>query len=162
MATAAREVTRFRLPSRIRAKTATANTIPARLGLADRIANLPGVHVVEQEHGSLPCGVDVFLSEPDTRRKRRPALLFCSMSATAIEVHGLDNWDRYQVLARGWGRLDGRGVQLFMPRDEDEMEQCWAILLRAYQSSIHASAAAAPERFAWFDRLPSYSRTSLQ
>jgi len=162
MATAADELTRFNLPVRIRTGKANADSIAARLALADRIADLAGT-ITEDHDATLPCSVDVYLRAPlISIRKRVPDLLLCNIGSDGVRVHGLDDWDRHQVVVRGWGRLLRDGVLLFMPRDTEELEVCWSLLLRAYRSLTDCSAKARPARTMWDGDLPRFSRTTLQ
>ena len=162
MATPAREISRFILPVRARTRQAAENPISARLALADRIADLAEIETAEHDPDGGSRKVDVFIRQPATSiRKQRPPMLLCRIGNDGIVAFGLSNADRHQVLSRGWGRLHRDGVQLFLPRDENELEMTWTILLRAYQSLTETSAAAVPLRVAWFDDLPSFSRTNL-
>ncbi len=164
MATAAGELFRFHLPTRIRTKQAPVDNISPRLELADRIAGLPGIQTVEDNSATLPCCVDVYLGAPAVSlRKQRPAMLLCRISHDGVAVHGLSDRDRHQVLSRGWGWLKENRVVLFLPRDSEDLEVCWEIVQHAYYSLIEFSRQARPVRIAtWPNGLPRVSRTSLQ
>lgn len=162
MATPAREISRFILPVRARTRQAAENHISARLGLADRIADLPDIETRDHDLNGGSRLVDVFVRQPTKSiRKQRPPALLCRIGHDGVVAFGLSNADRHQVLSRGWGKLHQDGVLLFLPRDDDELETTWSILLRAYRSLTDTSAAAFPMRAAWFDDLPSFSRTNL-
>ena len=163
MATAANDIPRFTLPTRIRLKKATAEDLAIRLQLAERIAGLPRTRIADQG-GTLPCTVDVYLTAPAKgEHKRVPDLGLCTINGTGIRVRGLRDRDRHQVVMHGWGRLQHDGeVLLFMPRDADELDVCWKILTRAYSRLIEYSQTARPVRIAWRSNLPSFSRTTLQ
>lgn len=156
------ETSRFILPARVRTGQAQNDSISARLALADRIADLPGIETTELDRDGRTWSVDVFVRLPVySIRKQRPPMLLCRIGADGIVAFGLSNPDRHQVLSRGWGRLHSDGVMLFLPRDEGELDMTWNILFRAYESLTNSSAAAVPVRAAWFDELPSFSRTNL-
>ena len=89
-------------------------------------------------------------------------MLFCSNGSDGIFVHGLTDWDRHQVGLRGWGRLKGHGVLLHLPRDSDELEVCWNLLRRAYESLRADLARLGPTRPVWPYDMPRFSRTALQ
>lgn len=162
MSTAARDVSRFILPVRVQARQARDDSLAARLALADRIADLPGIHATDHDPNGGSWSVDVFVTQgAPSIRKQRPAKLLCRIGHDGIVAFGLSNADRHQVLSRGWGRPHGDGVMLFLPRDEDELEMAWDILFRAYETMMCESAAAIPVRTAWFDGMPSFSRTNL-
>ena len=164
MAVLARDISRSRLPARIRVKSAPDDSIASRLALADRIAQLPGIETVEDRWDSTLRSVDVFLRrQPVSLRKQWPPTRLCSISVKGISVYGLSDPDRHQVLSRGWGRLAQDGVLMFLPRDEAELDVCWDVLQRAYHSLIQASAQTAPVRtIVWGGNLPRFSRTTLQ
>jgi hypothetical protein len=162
MATAAHDLTRLTLPTRIRAKKAGPDGLSARLELADRIAALPGVST-EDHDATVPRSVDVFLrARGESSRKQWPEVLLCTINSDGIWIYGLDDGDRHQILLRRWGRLQASGVLLFLPRDDEELEVCWMILQRAYRRLDQFSTQARPGRAAWKGDLPRFSRTSLQ
>jgi hypothetical protein len=157
------EAGRLQLPARIRARSAPEDGFSSRLTLADRIAELPDIHTIERSLDTLPCSADVFLCKlAPSGRKQRPAVLLCSISRDGIAVHGLGDWDRYQVLCNGWGKLHRDRVLIFLPRDERELEVCWHILQSAYRLLSEASAVAPPQRMTSPWDLPRFSRTPLQ
>ena len=163
MAIPALESTHFQLPVRIRSKMASADVLAARLALAERISELPDIVAVEDTGGTVPCPVTVYLRTPRTSiRKQRPQTLFCCIDRDGIGVHGLSDWDRHQVLSRGWGKLSGDSVHLHFPRDTNELVVCWDVLQRAYHSLIQSSAQSPRKRtVAWAGDLPRFSRTTL-
>ncbi|NIV18695.1 MAG: hypothetical protein GWN47_09895 [Woeseiaceae bacterium] len=162
MAMPTRDISRFILPVRVRTRQAVENHISVRLALAGRMADLPEIETADHDPDGVSRSVDVFVRGPvRSIRKQRPPALLCRIAHDGIVVFGLGNSDRHQVLSRGWGRLHRDGVLLFLPRGEDELETTWSILLRAYRSLTDTSAAAVPVRTAWFDDLPSFSRTNL-
>ena len=157
------KLNRLRLPARVRTLQSPDNNIPVRLALADRIADLPGIQAADHDPADDWKNVDVLLLPRVTaRRKQRQPLLLCNIRADGIVVQGLINRHRHQVLSRGWGRLRENSVLLYLPRDEEELEIVWSILRCAYDSVMVVSAGASPVRAAWFDGLPSFSRTNLQ
>ena len=163
MATPAYAISPSILPDRARMRQASDNTIAIRLALAERIAGLPMTKAVD--HG--PIGdwthVDVVVS-PEGRsfRKQPDPVLLCSIGTNGIVVHGLTDQSRHRVLSRGWGRLHGSNTLLFLPRDVEELDTVWSLLLSAYNQLISTAAAAVSVRPARTVRLPSFSRTSLQ
>lgn len=162
MATAARDLTRLRLPNRIQTKPAGPDSLSARLQLADRIADLPGVRA-EDHDATLPCSVEVFLSKAaDPSRRRDPDILLCTISNEGIWVYGLDDWDRHQILLHRWGKLRSSGVLLYLPRDGDELEICWLILQRAHRRLADLSNRNRSLQAPGNGDLPRFSRTSLQ
>jgi hypothetical protein len=164
MAEPALESTQFHLPVRIRSRRASAADLDIRLALAEHLSDLPELTAAEAADTTVPWSVDMYLQTPAASPcERRPASLFCSVRHDGIGVHGLSDRDRYQVLARGWGRLARDSVILYMPRDVGELEVCWEILQRAYRSLIQSSVRNSPmRRSAWSDNLPRFSRTTLQ
>ena len=158
-----RDVDHLILPIRSRTTQAHDSNILAKLSLADRIADLPGVCVVDHEPDSGERHVDVFLATHATalRKQRRPTML-CVIDATGIVVHALTDADRYQAVSRRWGRLHGQEIYLFMPRDNEELEVVWQILLRSYSALVNAKPFEPTSRPAIFDELPRFSRTNLQ
>jgi len=156
MATPATKQPRLRLPTRIRTKPEQeARPAPHRT-LAERIAGLPGIEVVRQDDAGLLLDVAVYVLDGKTAEAR----LLCNLQNHGITVHGLDDWDRHQVVLRGWGRLTRDCVLLFTPRDDGEVDVCWDILKRAGHRLSHSSAVRTRRVSAW--GLPSYSRTTLQ
>ena len=133
-------LTRFKLPTRIRSAVGTADEFGARLLLADRVAALPGVTVVDNKCNNGSLFVRLLLA-PNCMRNFEAAvgLSFAEISRDGIFVCGLRSWDRHQVLSRGWGKLQNRNMLIFLPRDERELEVCWSILGRAFD---HLTAEA--------------------
>ena len=163
MATPAFVISQSILPDRARLRQASSNDLAVRLKLAERIASLSDVRVFDHDPNGDWTNVDVVVT-PQSRsfRKEPEPVLLCSIAADGIVVHGLNDASRHRVLSRGWGRLHGSNTLLFMPRDEDELETVWSLLLSAHQFLINASAAAVSVHVARRARLPSFSRTSLQ
>ena len=118
---------------------------------------------VEEPAATLPCRVDVFLQGPCTSVRRKPeSFLLCTIGREGIAIYNLGEWDRHQVLRGGWGRLHRDHVQMFLPRNNEELEVCWGILQRAYRclSEVSAQGRAVRRTSPW--DLPRFSRTSLQ
>jgi hypothetical protein len=163
VATPAQAIGRIHLPARIRAKTTPETGFSSRLALADRIAELPDIQTVENGADTLPCCVDVYLCKQSwSARKQQAPPLLCSISKEGVAIRGLSNWDKHRVLCGGWGRLERDHVIAFLPRDEMELEVCWSILQRAYDSLSAASVGAPLMRPASVLDLPRFSRTTLQ
>lgn len=163
MAMAAQDLKHYHLPSRIRARKASTDGFACRLALAERIAALPGIQTVEEATGTLPCRVDVYLQAPSTSiRRQHDAQLLCTIGRDGIEVHGLREWHRHQVLRGGWGKLGRDHVLIFMPRDDEELDVCWAVLQCAHQCLLDISAMGPLVRKALSWELPRFSRTALQ
>jgi len=163
MATPARELRRYRLPARIRSKMAPDGGISFRLALADRIADLPGIQVVDDYTDTQPCSARIYLECPAVSSRNRPApVLLGSIRRHKLEIQGLNDWDKYQVLSSGWGKVRRDHVAIYLPRDDGELEVCWRILCRAYQSLSEALARI--PRLAGATRwdLPRFSRETLQ
>jgi hypothetical protein len=154
----------FQLPVRIRSRKVPADALGLRLALSRHLSELPDLTVIESPDATVPWSMDAYLRLSDLaagEREFEPP--FCSLDEDGISVHGLSDRDRYQVLARGWGRLTRRSVVLHPPRDAGELEVCWEILQRAYRSLIQSSARSSSMRsIARVDNLPSFSRTTLQ
>jgi hypothetical protein len=157
------ESARFALPIRIRSKPGPDTGGAAQARLAGRIAGLPGVQTTQDSAAQPPCIVGTYLRPSPLNLRRRPpsAVRFCRISTDGVMVEGLSDFERYQALARGWGRLDSRSILLFLPRDDDEFEVCCYILRQAYKSisippATRRSAARLP-----LPELPEFSRTTL-
>lgn len=164
MATPAAHINRFRLPPRARLTTTASGELPARIALADRIADLPGIETVESSADTLPREVRIFLKGPGGGRTIRPGRrpLLCTLSREGLVVNGLSPGQKHQVLSRGWGKLVNDDVLVFLPRNNEELETCWDILRSAYDSLFDASAANhGTVRVSVWD-LPRFSRTTLQ
>ena len=161
MATPAYDIPRFVLPVRIRSKPSQPALTAPEAELAKRVAELPGVQIIgsDAHHAATAC---IHLAGRETAfRNPSPPVLFCRFGSTGISVEGLTDAERYQVLSRGWGRLEHHRIRLFTPRDEGDLEACWSILLRAYNTITRAPAGlhVAPQVLP--DNLPKPSRTSL-
>ncbi len=153
----------FLLPRRPDASRGPADTAAARMALADRIADLPGILAVDNGIDPLPVSVSVYLrNDHAPRRLRAPRMVLCDISRDGIRVHGLDLPARRSVLASGWGTESGDHVQVFLPRDDDEVDVCWAILARAHRSLMDISARLPAARQVTHRDLPRFSRTTLQ
>ena len=163
MMTLVPERARSQMPTRIRAKRRSRDSLEVRLALADRIASLPGIETLEARPSAVPHRVDVWLRPPSASIRRQPeAVRLCSISRDGVIVHGLSDRDRHRIISRGWGRLRRNGVAVFLPRDKEELEVCWNILERAYHSLRDASAVAPQPKRALLGGLPRFSRTTLQ
>lgn len=162
MANPALELSRFALPTRIRKKPGREPGSAAQVQLIERIAALPYVRTLEHSDGTGLITACVYL-RPDRlqARQRSSALLLCRVSHTGISVEGLSDPQRHLVLCRGWGRLEQHRIQLYLPRDEGELEVCWSILYRAYTSIIDTPERLRTAPCVLFDDLPKPSRTSL-
>lgn len=155
MATPASKLARFQLPIRIRSKREPDDRMTPSLTLAERIAGIPGIEVTAPAPNGTPAEFSIYLNSGSRQ------MLLCSLLDSGISVHGLDNWDRHQVVSRGWGRLVQNRVMLFLPRDDDELDVCWDILKRAKTRLADPSTTPARNQLSSWD-LPSYSRTTLQ
>lgn len=155
---------RLELRTRVQTRVADGDGFSCRIALADRIATLPNIRVVEASPDALPCRVDVYLHRKHTSaHKQQMPVLFCSISRDGVAVYGLSNGERHQVLCHRWGWLERDRVVVFLPRDDEELEVCWAILQRAYGCLSETSAQSPRLRMSvpqW--DLPRYSRTKLQ
>ena len=164
MKNTARMTTRFNLPARIRNKRNTADDFGARIALADRIADLPGIETIERNDEAVPSRIDICLRRKGTDRglKSKSARLLCSLDRENVTVSGLDRWGRHHVLACGWGRLVGDRVSVYLPRDRKELETVWSILQRAYNRRYDPSAPEPGSLTVSIWDWPKFSRTSLQ
>jgi len=161
-ATPASETDRLRLPPRPRINLGPDGNGAARYRLAERIAGLPRVHTVEEPDGILPGKVAVYVHAAGAaRRQHESPISFCDITSSGISLEGLDDAERHQVLSRGWGRLENHRMQLFLPRNDGELDVCWRILYRAYCSLINSPAARPLARRAPPAELPEFSRTTL-
>lgn len=158
-----RDEPHFEVPPRARQPGLPHDSNQARILLAERIAELPGIRTVDNGPESLPSSVTVFL-ERDRRpaRKRRPPLPLCVISRDGLSVHGLSLRDRQHLATQGWGTLSHERVRVFMPRDEHEVDVCWTILQHAHCSLLNISAGSPGTRQIFDRALPSFSRTTLQ
>lgn len=164
MVTAPDTPRRFQLPARIRANATAAEALPSRLLLADRISELPGVEAVECDGDILPRRINIYVRDATAGRTgRNPERgLLCRLSANGISIFGLDDWAKHQVIMRGWGKLLQDRVLVFLPRNESELDICWRILRQAYDSVFHRSAGLPGNGYPVAQRLPGFSRTTLQ
>lgn len=164
MERSARKKTRLKLSARIRNKRNTAGNFEARVALADRIADLPGIETAERGNEAVPGRVDVYLRRDRTDQglKRKPARLLCSLDRDNVIVAGLDRWEQYQVLSTGWGKLVDDTVYVYLPRDGKELETVWSIVERAYDRLFDSSAPEHGSLIISTWDCPKYSRTSLQ
>lgn len=156
------EDNRFCLPARIRTRLVPEPVPPTDRELARRLAGLPCARTAGENPESRPWTLDVFLRRQGSNGcEGLPSVLLCRIGSDGISVEGLSDNERHQVVSRGWGQLENRRVRLFRPRDSEEMEICWTILRRAYDSILSAPAdpSAAPRASA--ADLPEISRTSL-
>jgi hypothetical protein len=158
MAYSAFSLSSFALPTRVRGKPARASGSVAQFQLIERIAELPCVQTVERGSPDGPITACVYLQPT---RKRLPPVMFCRVSHTGISVEGLSDAERYQVLCKGWGRLEAHRIQLFMPQDQNELEACWSILYRAYNSIINPPKQPPTAPPVLFGSSPEPSHTSL-
>lgn len=152
---------RLLLPPRAQIAAGTSQfSVRSRLDLAARIAELEWIEIVDVPSDTVPAAVEIFLQNPAVPlRKRQTPKLICRIDRTGIEIHGLSDRDRHHILSRRWGRLIFDAVQLYLPRDDNELETCWSVVKHAYDSTIEAESASSAARL---PELPKYSRTSLQ
>lgn len=154
---------KFQLPARIRIKSASREGYLARLLLADRIAELPGIETVETDAARLPGSITIHLVSDTARaRKQKPPVLFCRISIEGINLQGLSDRDRYHVLARGWGTLAQDNVLVYLPQDEQELDVCWSIIQHAYNVLLGSPLESSPRPIVAARELPQFSRTTLQ
>jgi len=158
----ASETVRLRLPTRTRINLGPDGNGATRYRLAERIAALPRVHTVEDPDGVLPGKVAVYVHAAGAiRQQHERPIPFCDITSSGIGVEGLDDAGRHQVLSRGWGRLENHRMQLFLPRNDGELDVCWRILYCAYCSLLNSPAAPPLARRAPPPELPEFSRTTL-
>jgi len=146
---------RFQLPTRIRSKKDPDDRLTHGMTLAERFATQPGIEIVSRNAQAETPQFAAYLTSDIGQT------LLCSFQRSGIAVHGLNNWDRHQVVSRGWGRLLPDRVLLFLPRDDSELDVCWDILQRASNRLAQPSVIPARRSVSSWD-LPSYSRTTLQ
>jgi hypothetical protein len=130
----------------------------ARMALIDRIADLPGIETIERNGETISGRVDIYLRRKASDRvlKHKSAPGLCSLDCDGLTVSGLDRWDRYQVLANGWGKL------VDAPRDHKELEIVWRIIRRAYDELLDtATSELGSGDISTWD-FPKFSRTSLR
>lgn len=164
MARTTKKTARFTLPARIRNKRKTSGDFSARMALIDRIADLPGIDTVERNDETTPRRVEIYLRREasDSVLKRKAPRLFCALDCNGVTIGGLSRWERYQVLANGWGKLVDDRVSVYLPRDHKELEIVWSVVRRAYDRLIGPltpeSGSLVVSTWDW----PRFSRTSLQ
>jgi hypothetical protein len=164
MAQTTKTVSRLKLPARIRGKRGTSCDFSARIAFIDRIADLPGIETIERNDETVHGRVDIYLrgDASDRALKRRPAPKICSLDCNHITVSGLNRWDRYQVLANGWGKLTNDQVCVYLPRDHGELEIVWSIIRQAFDR-LSGTPTLEPESANISTRdFPRFSRTSRQ
>lgn len=153
---------RFCLPARIRSRLVPEPLPSAERTLAKRLAGLPCVQTTADEQQTHPCTLSIYLQRHDAGDDGQLAsVLLCRIGSEGISVEGLSDYERHQVLSRGWGRLENRHVCLFPPRDDEELEICWSILCRAYDSILSPPVDMTTAPRASVAELPAVSRTSL-
>lgn len=162
MAKTTKLIARLKLRARIRNKRKTTGYFAARIALIERISGLPGIETFESNDQGSPGRVEIYLRGDDSDRalKRKPAPKICSLDFNGITVSGLNRWDRYQVLANGWGKLTNDQICVYLPRDHTELEIVWSVVRQAYNRLCGASSSGSPEASTW--NFPGFSRTSLQ
>ena len=134
------------------------------MALADRIAELPGIEIIERRDEEVPCRIEIYLGHEGTNRatQGQPPFLLCSLERESVTVGGLDQWNRYQVLSYGWGKLVDDRVRVFLPRDRRELETVWLIVQNAHSRLFDASAPNSGSLTISTWDWPKFSRTSLQ
>ena len=134
------------------------------MALIDRVADLPGIETVARNDETTPRRVEVYLRREASDRvlKRKAAQMLCSLDCNGVFLNGLDRWERYQVLAKGWGKLVDHEVCFHLPRDSKELEIVWSVVQRAYDRLmgplIPEAGSLVISTWDW----PRFSRTSLQ
>lgn len=156
------EDNRLCLPSRIRDMLAPEPVPPASRELAKRFAGLPQAETAADELSSYPGSLRVVLYRHTAcGRNGSQSTLLCRIGNDGICVEGLSDEERQHVLSRGWGLLENRCIRLFTPRSDEELEICWTILRRAYDSILAAPVDTKTAPQVSVDNLPEVSRTSL-
>lgn len=163
MAQTTKTVSRLKLPGRIRGNQKSSGDFSARMALIERIADLPGIETIERNDETIPRRVDIYLRRKASDRalKHESAPGLCSLDCDGLTVSGLDRWDRYQVLANGWGKLVDAQVRVYLPRDHKELEIVWRIFQQAYDRLLDTATSelGSGEISTW--DFPKFSRTSL-
>jgi hypothetical protein len=134
------------------------------MALIERIADLPGIETIERNDETIPGRVDIYLRRKASDRvlKHEPARQLCCLDCADVTVSGLNRWDRYQVLANGWGRLMDAKVCVHLPRNREELEIVWSIIRQAYDGLL-STPTSEPESAEISTRdFPRFSHTSLQ
>ena len=164
MAKTAKKTERFNLSARLRNKRKSPGDFSARVALIDRIADLPGIETVERNDETTPRRVEIYLRREASDRVlgRRAAQMLCSLDCNGVFLHGLDRWERYQVLVKGWGKLVEHEVCVYLPRDSKELEIVWDVVHRAYDRLMGPGTPEAGSLVISTWDWPRISRTSLQ
>jgi hypothetical protein len=155
---------RLKLPARIRNRRKTSGDFSARMALIDRIAELRGIETVECNDETVPRRVEICLRQESTDPvlKRKPAPTLCRLDCNGVTVNGLSRWEKYQVLANGWGRLIDNQVCVHLPRDHKELDIVWRIIRQAYDRLLDTSTSEPGSAGISTRNFPRFSRTSLQ
>ena len=155
---------RFTLPTRMRNRRKTPGDFSARVALIDRIADLRGIETVERNDETTPRRVEIYLQRESSDRvlKKKPRQMLCGLDCNGVFVNGLDRWEKYQVLAKGWGKLVDHQVCVYLPRDKKELEIVWDVIQRAYDRFLGPAAPEAGSLVISTWDWPRHSRTSLQ
>lgn len=134
------------------------------MALVDRIADLRGIETIERSNDTAPSRVQIYLQREASDRvlRRKPAQLLCSLDRNGVVISGLDPWERYQVLASGWGTLVDDQVCVHSPRDSKELAIVWSLIQRAYDRLFCPLTPAAGSMVVSTWDWPRFSRTSLQ
>lgn len=154
----------FKLPARLRNRRKTSGDFSARMALIDRISDLPGIETVERNDEATPHRVEIYLRREvfDLVLKRKARQMLCSLDCDGVFLHGLNRWERHQVLANGWGNLIEQEVCIYLPRDGHELEIVWGVVQRAYERLMGPSTPEAGSVVISTWDWPRISRTSLQ
>ena len=128
------------------------------------IADLPGIETVKRNDETTPRRVEIYLRREasDLALKRKAAQMLCSLDGNGVFLNGLDQWERYQVLAKRWGKLVDYEVCVYLPRDAHELEIVWGVIRRAYERLIEPLTPEAGSVVISTWDWPRFSRTSLQ
>lgn len=163
MAISARDLNDSELPARTGTTVAHESGLAYQIALADRIAELRNIVATEDAGDTVPRRAEVYLQPPYRSIRRRPApRLLYTVGPDGLTVLGLTEWDRHQVLSRGWGQLRDGHVVLYWPRNDEELDVCWQVVQRAYEFLSRVSENSMPARKVSPWDLPRFSRTTLQ
>jgi hypothetical protein len=134
------------------------------MALIERISDLADIETVERSDDGIPGRVDIYVRREASNRasKDEPAPKMCSLNFGCVTVNGLDRWDRYQVLANGWGKLVDAQVCVYLPRDHEELEIVWRIIRQAYDGLSGTPTSESKSAKISTQDFPRFSRTSLQ
>lgn len=163
MAQTTKAVSRLNVPVRIRGKRKSSGDLAARMALIERISDLPGIETDERDDENSVWRVAFYLGgdASDRALTRRSTQRMCCLDTSGATVNGLNQWDKYQVLSNGWGRLAGAQVCVYLPRDDEELEVVWRIIRQAYDG-LSGPPNAEPKLPPFSARgLPRFSRTRL-